>query len=168
VFVRNSLCALTQAGTNATPQNLLETMLNPAVKLGTSTPKADPSDDYAWELFRKAEAVRAGAYALLDAKALKLTGGPDSPKPPTGRGTYAWVMDQGQADVFLTYCTNAVASQKELPRLRVVQVPATLQVGAAYGLTVRRGAPASAEAFAKALLAPAAQATLARYGFGQP
>ena len=61
VFVRNSLCALTQAGTNATPQNLLETMLNPAVKLGTSTPKADPSGDYAWELFRKAETVRAGA-----------------------------------------------------------------------------------------------------------
>ncbi|MES2841339.1 MAG: molybdate ABC transporter substrate-binding protein [Pseudomonadota bacterium] len=168
VFVRNSLCALTQAGVNATPQNLLETMLNPAVKLGTSTPKADPSGDYAWELFRKAEAVRAGAYAALDTKALKLTGGPDSPKPPAGRGTYAWVMDQGQADVFLTYCTNAVASQKEVPRLKVVQVPAALQVGAAYGLTVRRGAPAPAEAFAKALLAPPAQAAFARHGFGQP
>ena len=35
----------------------------------------------------------------------------DSPKPPPGRGTYAWVMEQSQADVFLTYCTNAVASQ---------------------------------------------------------
>ena len=45
--------------------------------------------------------------------------------------------EQGQADVFLTYCTNAVASQKEVPRLKVVQVPAALQVGAAYGLTVR-------------------------------
>ena len=168
VFARNSLCALTQASVNATPQNLLETMLNPAVKLGTSTPKADPSGDYAWELFRKAEAVRAGAYAALDAKALKLTGGADSPKPPAGRGTYAWVMDQGQADVFLTYCTNAVASQKEVPRLKLVQVPAALQVGAAYGLTVKRGAPAPAEAFAQALLAPAAQAALARYGFGQP
>jgi molybdate transport system substrate-binding protein len=168
VFVRNSLCALTQAGVNATPQNLLETLLNPAVKLGTSTPKADPSGDYAWELFRKAEAVRAGAYAALDAKALKLTGGPDSPKPPAGRGTYAWVMEQGQADVFLTYCTNAVVAQKEVPRLKVVQVPAAFQVGAAYGLTVRRGAPAPAEAFAKALLAPPAQATFARYGFGQP
>lgn len=168
VFVRNSLCALTQASVNATPQTLLETLLNPAVKLGTSTPKADPSGDYAWELFRKAEAVRAGSYAALNAKALKLTGGATSPKPPAGRGTYAWVMEQGQADVFLTYCTNAVAAQKELPRLKVVQVPATLQVGAAYGLTVRRGAPASAEVFAQALMAPAAQATLARYGFGQP
>lgn len=168
VFVRNSLCALTQAGVNATPQNLLDTLLNPAVKLGTSTPKADPSGDYAWALFRKAEGVRSGAYAALDAKALQLTGGPDSPKPPAGRGTYAWVMEQGQADVFLTYCTNAVASQKEVPRLKLVQVPAALQVGAAYGLTVKRGAPASAEAFAQALLAPPAQAALARYGFGQP
>lgn len=168
VFVRNSLCALTQASVNTTPQTLLETLLNPGVKLGTSTPKADPSGDYAWELFRKADAVRSGAFAALDAKALKLTGGADSPKPPAGQGTYAWVMDQGQADVFLTYCTNAVASQKEVPRLKLVQMPPALQVGAAYGLTVRRGAPAPAEAFAKALLAPPAQATFARYGFGQP
>lgn len=168
VFVRNSLCALVQPGVNATPQTLLDTMLSPAVKLGTSTPKADPSGDYAWELFRKAEAVRAGAYTALDAKALKLTGGPDSPKPPAGQGTYAWVMAQGQADVFLTYCTNAVAAQKEVPRLKLVQVPPALQVGASYGLTVRRGAPAPAESFAQALLAAPAQATLARYGFGQP
>lgn len=168
VFVRNSLCALTQASMNATPQNLLETMLNPAVKLGTSTPKADPSGDYAWELFRKADGVRTGAYAALDAKALKLSGGPDSPKPPAGQGTYAWLMDQGQADVFLTYCTNAVAAQREVSRLKVVQVPAALQVGASYGLTVRRGAPAPAEAFAQALLAPSAQAVFVRYGFGQP
>jgi molybdate transport system substrate-binding protein len=168
VFVRNSLCALTQAHVNATPQTLLETLLNPSVKLGTSTPKADPSGDYAWELFRKADGVRRGAYAALDAKALKLTGGADSPKPPAGQGTYAWVMEQGQADVFLTYCTNAVAAQKAVPRLKVVQVPSALQVGASYGLTVRQGAPAAAAAFAQALLAPPAQATFARYGFGQP
>jgi molybdate transport system substrate-binding protein len=168
IFVRNSLCALTQAHVNTTPQTLLETLLSPSVKLGTSTPRADPSGDYAWALFRKAEALRSGAYAALDAKALKLTGGPDSPKPPAGQGTYAWVMDQGQADVFLTYCTNAVAAQKAVPRLKVVQVPAALQVGASYGLTVRQGAPAAAAAFAQALLAPPAQATFARYGFGQP
>jgi molybdate transport system substrate-binding protein len=168
VFVRNSLCALTQANVDATPQTLLATLLSPAVKLGTSTPKADPSGDYAWELFRKAEQVRPGAYAALDAKALKLTGGADSPKPPAGQGTYAWVMDQGQADVFLTYCTNAVASQREVPRLKVVQLPQALQVGASYGLTVRQGAPAQAEAFARALLAPAAQATFERYGFAKP
>ncbi len=65
---------------NAEPDQLLELMLDPAVKLGTSTPKADPSGDYAWALFRKADALRPGAYAALDAKALKLTGSPEAPR----------------------------------------------------------------------------------------
>lgn len=168
VFTRNALCALTSEQINATPYTLLATLLRSDVRVGTSTPKADPSGDYAWALFRQADKIQPGAYAQLDAKALKLTGGADSPKPPAGRGTYAWVMDQRQADVFLTYCTNAVAAQAEVPRLRVVQLPPALQVGAAYGLTVRADAPAAAQAFAEALRQPAAQAVLLRLGFGAP
>ena len=168
VFTRNALCALTSEQISATPDTLLVTMLRADVRVGTSTPRADPSGDYAWALFRKADGVQPGAYAQLDAKALKLTGGADSPKPPAGRGTYAWVMDQRQADVFLTYCTNAVAALAEVPRLRVVQLPAALQVGAAYGLTVRSDAPASATTFAQTLLQPPAQAVLQRMGFGKP
>lgn len=168
VFVRNQLCALAQPELNATTERLLELMLDPAVRVGTSTPKADPSGDYAWALFRKAEAVKPGAFATLDRKALQLTGGPASPKPPAGRSTYAWVMDQRQADVFLTYCTNAVASQREVPRLKIVAVPPALQVGADYGLTVRRDAHPAARAFADSLLAPPAQALFARHGFGAP
>ena len=168
VFVRNQLCALTQAHLNLTPERLLGALLDPAIRLGTSTPKADPAGDYAWALFRKADVVSAGAYVTLDRKALQLTGGPTSPKPPAGRGAYAWVMDQGQADIFLTYCTNAVAAQQEVPRLKIVAVPQQLQVSADYGLTVRRGAHPAAQAFADALLAPSAQAVFARYGFGNP
>ena len=168
VFTRNALCAITSEQISATPDTLLATLLRSDVRVGTSTPKADPSGDYAWALFRQADTLQPGAYAQLDAKALKLTGGASSPKPPAGRGTYAWVMEQRQADVFLTYCTNAVAAQAELPRLRVVQLPPALQVGAAYGLTVRADAPAGAQAFAQALRQPAAQAVLRRLGFGQP
>ena len=168
VFTRNALCAITSEQINATPDTLLATLLRTDVRVGTSTPKADPSGDYAWALFRQADTLQPGAYAQLDAKALKLTGGASSPKPPAGRGTYVWVMEQRQADVFLTYCTNAVAAQAELPRLRVVQLPPALQVGAAYGLTVRADAPAGAQAFAQALRQPAAQAVLRRLGFGQP
>ncbi|OYU13484.1 MAG: molybdate ABC transporter substrate-binding protein [Comamonadaceae bacterium PBBC1] len=168
VFVRNQLCALTQSHLNLTPERLLGALLDPAIRLGASTPKADPAGDYAWAMFRKADALSAGAYATLDRKALQLTGGPTSPKPPAGRGAYAWVMDQGQADIFLTYCTNAVAAQQEVPRLKIVAVPPQLQVSADYGLTVRRGAHPAAQAFADALLAPSAQAVFARYGFGNP
>ena len=168
VFTRNQLCALTSDRVNATPDTLLATLLDPQVRVGTSTPKADPSGDYAWALFRQADTLQPGAYAQLDAKALKRTGGASSPKPPAGRGTYAWVMEQRQADVFLTYCTNAVAALAEVPRLRVVQLPAALQVGAAYGLTVRTDAPAPATTFAQTLLQPPAQAVLQRMGFGKP
>jgi ABC-type molybdate transport system substrate-binding protein len=168
VFVRNSLCALTSDKLAVTPTNLLATLLQPDVRLGTSTPKADPSGDYTWEMFHKANAFKPGAYGTLDAKANQLVGKVDSPKPPEGLLAYAWIMDKGDVDVFLTYCTNAVAAQQEVPRLKVVQLPPELQVGVAYGFTVRADAPPAAAAFANALLAPKAQEVFSQLGFGQP
>ena len=168
VFTRNTLCALAQGTVAVTPDTLLGTMLQPQVRLGISTPKADPAGDYAWALFQKAEALQPGATARLEAKALQLTGGANSAQAPAGRNTYAWVMEQNRADVFLTYCTNAVAARAEVPSLQVVAVPEALQVGAAYGLTVRAGAPAQAQAFAQAVLQPPAQAVFRRLGFAAP
>lgn len=165
LFARNRLCALASPAAKATTDNLLDRMLDPAVKLGTSTPKADPSGDYAWALFAKAEALRPGARAALEAKALKLTGGPDSPPPPKDRSVYGMLVADGKADLFLTYCTNAVVAQREQPALRVIQVPATLSVGADYGLTVLLGAGPQGAAFAEFILSAPAQAILARHGF---
>ena len=88
------------------------------------------------------------------------------PKPPAGRGTYGWVMDQGRADIFLTYCTNAVAAQREVPHLKIVAVPDALQVSARYGLTSRSGGDPGAAQLAQFILSPVAQAVLRRYGFG--
>lgn len=168
VFTRNSLCALTSEEIDATPETLLATLLRADVRLGTSTPGADPAGDYAWQLFRKADALQAGAWARLDAKVLKLTGGPGAPEAPPGRPVYVWLMEQRRADVLLTYCTNAHATQAALPRLRVLELPAALQVGANYALTLRSDAPPAAAAFAQALREPAAQAVFRRLGFGAP
>ncbi len=46
LFARNRLCALARPGLDVTTATLLGRMLDPGVKLGTSTPKADPSGDY--------------------------------------------------------------------------------------------------------------------------
>lgn len=167
VFALNQMCVLAAPAVAARPEILLETMLRPEVRLGTSTPKADPSGDYAWALFRRADMLRPGAFAMLDAKALKLTGGADSPKPPADRNTYAWLMSEGRADLFVTYCTNAMVVQRELPSLKVIAVPPDLQVAARYGLTARQGDTAAAR-LAQFILSPPAQAVLRRYGFGQP
>jgi molybdate transport system substrate-binding protein len=170
VFVRNTLCAIASENVAVSSANLLDVMLQPSVRLGTSTPKADPAGDYAWEFFRKADSVKTGSYAALDAKALKLTGGADSPKPPTGKGAYAWAMENKQADVFLLYCTNAVSTLKEAPalKLQLIELPDNLKIGAAYGLTVHTSAPEAAQLFAKHLLTGQAQATFRNYGFVAP
>lgn len=167
VFVSNALCALTAPAVQATPASLLELLLDPAVLLGTSTPLNDPSGDYTWALFRKAETLQTGAFARLDAKAIKLTGFAEAPKPPAGRGTYAWLMAEGRADVFLTYCTNALSASKEVPGLKVVALPPALQVSAAYGVTAKSG-DASAAQFASYLLSAPAQTVFAGFGFGPP
>ena len=58
------------------------------------------------------------------------------------------LVASGQADVFLTYCTNAVIAVAEEPGLQLVDVPPAINVSAEYGLAVRRGAAAAAQAFA--------------------
>src|SRR5262245_5990934 len=69
LFARNRLCALVRPGLAVEPATILDRMLDPHVKLGTSTPRADPSGDYAWEVFRKADRLRPGAFAALATKA---------------------------------------------------------------------------------------------------
>lgn len=165
LFTRNRLCALARPQAGITSDNLLERMLDPAVKLGISTPKADPSGDYAWALFARTERLRPGAQAVLEKKALQLTGGPNSPAPPANRSLYGLLVEQGAADVFLTYCTGALQAKAETPILQTVQVPENYAVGADYGLTVLNGARTGAEAFARYILSPPGQAVLARHGF---
>jgi len=41
-----------------------------AAMLGASTPKADPSGDYAWAVFRQIDGLRPGSFETLDRKAL--------------------------------------------------------------------------------------------------
>ncbi|MEP3688435.1 MAG: molybdate ABC transporter substrate-binding protein [Sulfitobacter dubius] len=160
LFARNRLCALARREVDVSTETLLDVMLNAGIRLGTSTPKADPSGDYAFELFDK-----SGHAEVLKSKALLLTGGPQSAKPPEGRNAYAWVLHSDQADVFLTYCTNAVMAQKEVQDLQIVQIPEALSVGADYGLIVLEGAPSEAWRLAMHILSPAGQSVLAAYGF---
>ena len=111
LFARNRLCALVKPGLPVDSAGILTRMLDANVKLGISTPKADPSGDYAIDVFRKADALKPGAQAALESKALQLTGAKDSATPPAGRTAYGWHVAEGRADIFLTYCTNALAAR---------------------------------------------------------
>ena len=168
LFARNTLCALVRPGLAVTPDTLLSQMLDPNVKLGTSTPKADPSGDYAFEMFAKAEAIKPGARANLERKALQLMGGPSSAAPPPGRAVYGWHIAEGRADIFLAYCTATREAERQNPGQHTVALPAPLAVGADYGLTVVANAGAAAYRFALFVLSAEGQRLLAQHGFTAP
>jgi molybdate transport system substrate-binding protein len=168
LFARNRLCAIARPGVAVDTTTLLDRTLDPSVKLGTSTPRADPSGDYAWEVFRKADKLRPDAFATLERKALKLVGGPDAPTAPAGRTVYGMLMAEGKADLFLTYCTNAMEAKKEVNGAQIVSLPEELAVGADYGLTVIANAPLDAYRFAMSILSADGQRILAKHGFSAP
>jgi molybdenum ABC transporter molybdate-binding protein len=165
LFARNRLCALVRPGLKVDSPTLLERMLDPAIKLGTSTPKADPSGDYAFEVFRKAEAIKPGAQAALEKKALQLTGNAASAAASVGRAVYGWHVAEGRADIFLAYCTATREAQQQNPDQQIMQLPDALAVGADYGLTVIAGASPAAEQFAQFIVSPAGQKILTSHGF---
>jgi molybdate transport system substrate-binding protein len=151
-----------------TSDTLLDRMLDPQIKLATSTPKADPSGDYAFEVFRKAEAIRPNAQLALEKKSLQLTGGAGSAVAPAGRSLYGWHIAEGRADIFLAYCTAARDAQKENADLQMIALPDALAVSADYGLTVMADASPGAYQLALFILSSEGQRILASYGFSAP
>lgn len=169
LFARNALCAFTRPDVNVTTQTLLDRLLDPAVKLGTSTPVSDPAGDYTWEMFRKADALRGGAFDKLDRKAIKLFGGPSPatavPPVPQGRNATAFHLETHTVDIYLQYCSGRNAFLRDSPNLHVVSLPDALAVAADYGMTVLRGSTPDAATVAAFILSPAGQRLFAEAGF---
>jgi len=168
VFARNALCVTTLPDAGITSANLLDRLLAPGVRIGTSTPGADPGGDYAWQFFANAETVRTGARANLEAKAKKLVGGPVAPVIPGNVGAAKYFLQHDDVDVFFGYCSSHDATPD--PDLRKVPVPENLALPVDYGMSVvlRDGDPArraAAYRFALYAMSPAAQERLPAYGF---
>jgi molybdate transport system substrate-binding protein len=70
VFARNTLCLLSPATFGATTETILDKMLAPGVHIGVSPAKIDRLGDYTVRLFEKAERLRPGSTAVLQARAV--------------------------------------------------------------------------------------------------
>jgi molybdate transport system substrate-binding protein len=164
-FTRNRLCAIARTAVGLTEANMLERLLDPAVRLATSTPGADPGGDYAFAVFARAEAVRTGARAALAAKALKLYGGGEkTPLLVPGKGAVEGIFLSDRADVALGYCSGAPAIVREVPGLAVLSLPAELSVGPAYGMVLLNSKPLTLR-FATFIMSEGGQAVLKAHGF---
>ncbi|MDE1146343.1 MAG: molybdate ABC transporter substrate-binding protein [Azospirillaceae bacterium] len=166
VFARNNLCVAALPAVGLTADNLLVRLLDPKVRIGTSTPKADPGGDYAYAFFDKADAVQPGATAVLRAKARQVAGGA-GPKPKAD-ATAAEKLAQYGVDTMIGYCSSGSTTPDT--SVTKVEIPGKLAIRADYGMAVmttshNAGRQAAADRLAQFLLSPAAQAMLADYGF---
>jgi molybdate transport system substrate-binding protein len=162
-FTRNTLCATALSPLGLTQANFLDKLLDEKVKVGTSTPKADPAGDYTWAMF--ADTIRAGAFARLDAKAMQIYGGPSNNNPVDGKDPAVAALASGKVDLTIGYCSSARLRSGELPGLQTIEIPQELSVGPEYGLALLKDASPSAAAFSFFVLSTQGQETLARFGF---
>jgi molybdate transport system substrate-binding protein len=165
LFTRNALCIVTDAAMALDSGNLVETLLKPDIRIGTSTPVADPAGDYTWEIFHRIDAQRPGAFKLLSEKAQQLFGGAATTTPVNGRPRLLVALDEHQIDLFIYYCSGAREIVKASAKYKSIELPPELSVGPEYGLTVSRKASPSAADFAMYLLSPRGQASLKAFGF---
>jgi len=164
MFARNSLCAFATPEVALTPANFAERLIDPKVKLGTSTPRADPGGDYTWKMFELIEKAHPGAFAVLDGKAQKIIGGSTAPDP-ADPNPIASVFRRGQINVMIGYCSGASRMRADAPGVEPVPVPEAFAVGPEYGLALKSYANPAAVALAFAILSPEGQAKLASFGF---
>jgi molybdenum ABC transporter molybdate-binding protein len=164
LFARNSLCALARPGVGLNEANFLDRLLDPAVRIATSTPGSDPLGTYSWEVFARADSVKPGARATLEAKAKKLVGGGEKTPPLVpGKGAIEGIFLSDQADVMLIYCSAVSAIQKEVPSLISMKLPSTLAVDPADGLIILNSKPVALR-FVVFVMSEEGQATLQRHG----
>jgi molybdenum ABC transporter molybdate-binding protein len=159
VFCANRLALILRPGIAGADAAAL--MERSDLRLGISTPGNDPSGDYAVQAL-----ARLGPAVL--ARARPLTGAPGLALAPPGRNPYAWLVTDGEADLMLTYRSNALAACRDTPGLRVLDLPAALQVRARYALCLRAGAGAQAQALVAHLLSSPVLGALQDHGFEPP
>ena len=163
MFARNRICALAPATLGLTPDTVLDRLLDPALRLATSTPGADPSGDYAWAVFDRAERIHPGAKAILEGKAQKLMGGPAMAPLVPGQGPVEGIFLSGRADVLLAYCSGVDQLNRTSPGITALALPTELSVGPAYGMTVLSANPEAAR-FALFVVSEPGQKVLAQFG----
>jgi ABC-type molybdate transport system substrate-binding protein len=161
-FARNRMCIISRKASGVTAANLIDRLLADKVRLKTSTPIADPAGDYAWNIFKRIEALHPGAQAILETKAqasMKLLATPATPTQSAAAALFA----THAIDMSITYCSGSAALEKEMPELTSLVVPAIIDPHPIDGVAVLSTKPAAMR-LALFLLSEKGQAIIAKQG----
>ncbi|MEQ4925053.1 substrate-binding domain-containing protein [Proteus hauseri] len=130
-FIGNQLCITAHRDCVNEHDTWLSLLTNPALKIGTSTPKADPSGDYCWQFFDKIEHDNPNLGKQLKQRAIPLVGGEHSLPIPAGRLAAHYLITTHQADLFIGY-QHYQQRLSQFPELKVFTIPNPFNVMAYY------------------------------------
>lgn len=164
LFARNTLCALARPNLKLDQANFLDRLLDPSVRIATSTPGNDPLGTYSWQVLARADALKPGARAILEAKTRKLVGGGEKTPPLVpGKGAIEGIFLSDAANLMFIYCSAVPAIQKQMPDLTSVKVPDELTVHPADGLIILNAKPVTLR-FVAFVMSEEGQAIIRRHG----
>ncbi|QPC95896.1 substrate-binding domain-containing protein [Mesorhizobium sp. INR15] len=165
VFARNTMAAVVHRDAGFTSVNFIDRLLDPIIGIATSTPSKDASGDYAWAIFRRAEKLRHGSFAILDAKAQHLVGGSDMANAAGRYDPIVAALAAGTVHVFLGYRTGLKGLAEATQGVKIVKIPANLNVVPEYGLAALKDCSLAGMAFALFIISAAGQKLLQNFGF---
>ena len=116
-------------------------------------------------MFHRIDALRPGAYAILEKKAQRIVGGPVNNTPVGGNDPVVAAFAAGRLDFFIGYCSGAKRLRSQTPTLEVAEVPRAIATRPEYGLAILNGADPRTADFALFMLSPDGQQIFADYGF---
>lgn len=158
LFASNTLCLTARSDALREGDDWLSLLTRPDLRLATSTAGCDPSGDYTQELF-----TRMGeAGVAVRERALALVGGRESAPVRPGKLAAEWIIQSGQADLFIGYASYA-PKLRLIPELKVLNIPAPFNPRAEYACAVMTP---EAEDLAEYLQSEKAKAILQQAGFG--
>jgi molybdate transport system substrate-binding protein len=149
-------------------EDTINTLLDPHLRLGTSTPGDDPGGDYALEVFRLADAIRPGSYDILANKSLQLVGGRNSPPTPDKQHPVLALFTRQKIDAFLGYYTSALAIKAELPGIHVTRLPKELAQRTGYAMVKTNHAHPLTDQIIDLILGEEGRSILEEFGFQLP
>lgn len=144
----------------------LELLLDPTLRVGTSTPECDPSGDYTWQLFELIEQAYPTQGERLKREAKQLVGGRQPAQIPQGKLASCYLLEQDEADLFVGY---AHYRQKLLAMPDFIQksLPPEFNVCAQYRCALLSPNFAAYQ-FYQQLISPQAQSIIQQHGFEHP
>ena len=130
-FATNKLCITVRSDRLQPGDDWYQLLTRDSLRIATSTPAADPSGDYAQELFSR----MGQAGQEVRQRAIPLVGGRDSAAIPAGRLAAEWIINTDQADLFIGYASYRGALS-QIAGLTVVDIPEAINPIARYTCAV--------------------------------